>query len=292
MSVPTDCGQSMYGNPSSAECYLLITLVTSLNQALFDAYGSRMMQSFETHAKGVRLVVVFEGPMKTSVPLAGASFKTIPFKSPDWERFFKFFGRLYEANGIRLREFPQPNGGVLLRPEVSFRYDLVRFSFKIFAIEIARAILTESDAFAWIDADVICLKDFTEEDLEPFFPHGSEIMSYLGRSKFPPDRPYSECGFLAFNPKSGQTGKFLDRMKSMYVTGEAFSKDEWHDSFLWDEVRREFETTGHIFKNISGSADVLEHPFVNCGLGKIFDHLKGPQRKKLGRSLPQDYRSL
>ena len=62
-------------------------------------------------------------------------------------------------------------------------------------------------------------------------------------------------------------------------------KKEWHDSWIWDEVRKEFEVQGVHFKNISGNAVHLEHPFINCGLGEYFDHLKGPERKKIGKSM-------
>ncbi len=78
-------------------------------------------------------------------------------------------------------------------------------------------------------------------------------------------------------------------MKALYLTGEAFRFQEWHDSWLWDEVRKEFEAKGFAFKNISGKAAHLEHPFINCGLGVYFDHLKGPQRKQAGKSFDQDY---
>ncbi len=171
----------------------------------------------------------------------------------------------------------------------SYRFDLVRFSYKIFAIEAARSELTPGEAFAWIDADVLCLKPFSAADLEPFMPGPDQIMSYLGRSRFPPNAPYSECGFLGFNPRHPLLDAFLDRMMAIYATGEAFSFQEWHDSWLWDAVRKEFQATGAAFKNISGVHEVLEHPFVNCGLGTYFDHLKGPGRKKAGRSAADDY---
>ena len=43
------------------------------------------------------------------------------------------------------------------------------------------------------------------------------------------------------------------------------------------------------FKNISGLYTNTEHPFVNCGLGEYFDHLKGDDRKKNGKSFEDDY---
>jgi hypothetical protein len=78
-------------------------------------------------------------------------------------------------------------------------------------------------------------------------------------------------------------------MKALYLPGEAFRFLHWHDSWLWDEVRKEYEAKGFAFKNLSGSFSHLEHPFIKCGLGVYFDHLKGPERKKAGKSSDQDY---
>ena len=37
----------------------------------------------------------------------------------------------------------------------------------------------------------------------------------------------------------------------IYETGEIFSLDEWHDSFIWDHVRKEFTNQKNgFFKNI------------------------------------------
>ena len=165
----------------------------------------------------------------------------------------------------------------------------MRFSFKIFSLLAARAHFGQDRAFAWLDADMRCLKGFTAADLDVFMPHGDEIMSYLGRSHYPQPEPYSECGFLGFNPAHDQTSPYLERMESLYLTGEIFSISQWHDSWLWDHVRKEFESEGHGFKNLSGEMMKEDHPFINCGLGAFFDHLKGPQRKKAGRSFDSDY---
>ena len=56
-------------------------------------------------------------------------------------------------------------------------------------------------------------------------------------------------------------------------------------------MRYEFEEYKKTnFKNISGKGFELEHPFINCGLEEFFDHLKGPNRKKEGRSFLDDYK--
>lgn len=266
----------------------MTTLITSLNARLLGQYGSRMLQGFEKFSRDVDLIVVFEGDKPADLPWRQGPVRILELRSEEFNRFRQFFGRLYEANGLKIVRKQQADGRVVLKPVWDYRFNLMRFAFKIFSIDLARVGLGAEEWFAWIDADVTCLKSFSSAELQPFFPDHDQVMSYLGRTHFPPERPYSECGFLGFNPNHPRLNAFLQRMKALYMTGEAFRFQEWHDSWLWDEVRREFEASGCVFKNISGAATHLEHPFVNCGLGEYFDHLKGPSRKQAGKSSEED----
>lgn len=262
----------------------MINLITSVNPALYEQYGRQMVAGFETFsADDVRLIVVFEGAMPADADRHGDRCVFVPFVSADHQRFVKYFGHLYEANGLRLTQVETPKG-ISLTAEKQYLFDAVRFSFKLFAIEIGWSKIPEGSGFAWIDADVRCLKRFSHADLKPFLPGPNDLMSYLGRDKF-----FSECGFLGFNPGHPRIRDFFARMRTLYLTGEIFSLEQWHDSWLWDVVRREFEQEGTSFRNISGAASGTPHPFINSGLGQFFDHLKGPTRKVLGRSQKEDY---
>jgi hypothetical protein len=64
-----------------------------------------------------------------------------------------------------------------------------------------------------------------------------------------------------------------------------FKQDEWHDSFIFDVVRKqlvlnELDWSGHL---ITGEG----HPLINSEWGAYLDHLKG-SRKKYGKSLAAD----
>jgi hypothetical protein len=62
--------------------------------------------------------------------------------------------------------------------------------------------------------------------------------------------------------------------------------EEWHDSFVFEEVRKKVQAKfdGFPYYNISGNLINGEgHPFINSDLGKYFDHLKG-DRKDIGKS--------
>ena len=265
--------------------------VTSMNKTIFEKYGKRFIDEFLRYkSDDIALVIVFEGDL----PDYDRSAKGVEFLKLSRSRhpeFLSYFGHLYEANGVKIRQQKKPNGEVTTKLERDFKFDAKRFSFKIFSLMLARKHIKSDSAFAWIDADMRVLKSFSIADIEPLMPRKNELMSYLGRTSFPPDAPYSECGFLGFNPHHPKTDSYLERMQALYLTGEFFTKKQWHDSWLWDEVRQEFEKAKVKFRNISGKAENLEHPFINTALGKFFDHLKGPSRKQKGKSFDTDYKN-
>jgi hypothetical protein len=242
-----------------------------------------MINEFSSMSDGsVRLCVVFEG----SPPKVGLKHvELVQFSHPGHDLFSRKFGRLQEPRGLRI-EFVSPTQ---LNIAPDFRFDAFRFSFKIFSILQAIELFRPDSHYAWLDADVRCLRPLSSKGLVEFFPADDEVMSYLGRLKFPLTGAYSECGFLGFNARCSRVSAFLSRMADVYVSGEIFSHREWHDSWIWDQVRLEFERNGDKFKNISGIAENTHHPFINSRLGEFFDHLKGPKRKVAGRSMDTDY---
>lgn len=268
----------------------MVTLVTSLNKRLYEQYGRAMIGSFEACSSDVKLIVVFEGEQPADLAQTGRSHTVTPIESDDYHRFHARFDNDPKANG-KFTAQVEKNGQMVTVPAVSYRFDLVQYSFKIFALETARTLMAADEPFGWLDADVLCLRPFSSADLLPLFPAADELMSYVGRTHFPPRGPHSECGFLGFNPSHPRTTAFLERMKALYMTGEAMTLREWHDSWLWDEVRREFEKDGVRFKDLSGPHAALDHPFIHTGLGQFFDHLKGPARKAAGRSSSADYQA-
>ena len=260
-------------------------MITSFNEILFEEYGKRMVEEFSEKSDGtVSLAVIFEGKKFPNLSLKNIAFTC--FNHPGHQDFIRKFAHLHEARGLRINL--TSNNQINISQD--YKFDAVRFSFKIFSLLQALEIFRPSGCFAWLDADVRCLKEFGSRDLLRFFPGDNQLMSYLGRDNFPPDSPYSECGFLGFNSKHPMTLKFLGRMAEIYQNGEIFSQEQWHDSWIWDQTRIEFESRMVEFKNISGAASSTEHPFINTDLGIFFDHLKGPKRKEMGQSLTQDYK--
>jgi hypothetical protein len=259
-------------------------VITSFNESLLKQYGKRMVQEFSEKSDGtVKLVVIYEGDSLPEIYLKNIEF--VRFNHMGHHEFIRKFGHLQEARGVRISYLP--NGQLYLSHD--FRFDAVRFSFKIFSLLQALELFKSVDYFAWLDADVRCLKNFSKDELLQFFPHDNQLMSYLGRTKFPPTGAYSECGFLGFNNLHPLTYEFLNKVADTYKNGEIFAHKQWHDSWIWDQIRHVFENRNVDFKNISGDAVSTDHPFINSSLGIFFDHLKGPERKKIGHSFAEDY---
>jgi hypothetical protein len=242
-----------------------------------------MVQTYLNNVRDVPLFVIAEGPIKLSALPETDGSLTLVTESARAIEFRRRFSKLNEANGFKIIRRGADSPPELIK---NYRWDAVRFSHKVFAVELASTLpqCLDADVLFWIDADVITRRPLTSQDLCIFAPGGDVLMSYLGRT-----HKYSECGFMGFNLKLSSTVEYISTVASLYSTGEIFSLDEYHDSYVWDHVRLSFEAAGKNFLNLSGPVSHTSHPFVNTGLGLYFDHLKGEERKKRGRSFDEDY---
>ena len=260
-------------------------IITSFNENLLNQYGERMVQEFSEKSDGsVKLAVIYEAQDLPKINLKNIEF--VKFNHAGHHEFMQKFGHLHEANGLRLNFLPDGQVSSIYH---DFKFDAVKFSFKIFSLLQALEQFKPVDYFAWLDADIRCLKNFSKSELLPFFPHENQLMSYLGRTNTPITGAYSECGFLGFNNQHPLVYDFLNGVANTYQNGEIFAHEQWHDSWIWDQIRHVFENRNIEFRNISGVAASTDHPFINTDLGKFFDHLKGPERKKSGHSFEEDY---
>ena len=262
-----------------------ISFVSTMNQKLFDDYGKRFIFEFVDKASDdINLYIIFEGECPNEIINLKNNLIVKPLLNKKHSKFLKFFGNLHEARGLRVKFFEE-NGIKKINVVNNFKFDAIRFSFKPFSIlQVLEYISNECKYLIWSDSDIRCKKQFNIDSLINFLPNSDELMTYLGRKN-----NYSECGFLGFNLHHAEFTNFINRMTDIYVTGEIFSLNEWHDSWIWDYVRLEFEKKKTKFKNISNKGFNHEHPYINSGLGEIFDHLKGPTRKKNGWSQEKDY---
>ena len=154
--------------------------------------------------------------------------------------------------------------------------DGVRFCYKVYAYTHAIMNYQDLDGIIGIDADSVFYKKIDEDWIKKHIHRDNCMMTYLGRPN------YSECGFLYFNMKHPDILPYANRMKSLYDTDGIYNLKEQHDSFIWDYVRKEFESRGT--KNYNIGDGKMGHVQARSILGTVYDHTKGPRRKAAGKS--------
>lgn len=250
-------------------------VVTTFNESGYNRYAQKMLQTFiETWPKEVELLVYAEQcDVKESADnvqvfdLAQASPELVKFKAK-WKNDPRANGDV-SADPVRNQRKDAGKG---------FKWDAVRFSHKVYAVAAA-AKKTKADWLIWMDADMICHSPIGIEFLDSKFQGD---LAFLGRKG-----KYSECGLYGINLKTHKGREFLIRFQNAYDTGSIFSLPEWHDSYVFDHIRKitkavETDWSSHL---ITGEG----HPLINTEWGAYLDHLKG-NRKDLGRSKDKDMR--
>jgi hypothetical protein len=261
-------------------------VVTTFHENGMKLYGQRMIDSFSTN-------------WPKEIPLYVYAEKCVP-NAPDSRVIIKDADSVCElANFKRTwKDVPKANGDVSKDPIRSkrrdsgkgFKWDAVRFSHKVYAIfDCARN--TDADVLIWMDADMICHSPINISRIVSLIPSHIDI-GYLGRKD-----KFSECGLYSLNLRSQGVKDFLTEFQRVYDQAEngIFLLDEWHDSFVFDVVRKKFPS----LKNLSWSENLPDlratknntkgegHPLINSEWGAYLDHLKG-DRKKFGKSKKED----
>ena len=169
--------------------------------------------------------------------------------------------------------------------EYQYRTDAVRFAHKVFALtQCGLSLMNQADVLFWVDADTVTLRDIPAEFLETMLP-ADVYTSYLGRV-----HTYSECGFVGYNLAHESNKEFMSFWRQLYLDDSLFQLPEWHDSFVYDLIRKTFEDKGKFTSfDIAAADPPSNHPFINSVLGKYMDHLKGDERKAAGESFEDDF---
>ena len=250
------------------------TVITTFNADGYAKYGQRMIQTFLQNWP-VNLVVYAEG---CSVQETAPNLEVRDIAIVDNLTAFK----------RQWQNVPKANGDVSADPIRSkrkdagkgFKWDAVRFAHKVYSI-FHCAKNTNTDWLIWMDADTVCHSPITHDDLLRLCPATTDLCFLGRRSKF------SECGLYAMNLRSPRTINFLAQFQKYYDQAEhgIFTLDEWHDSFVFDAVRKQ-----HPLAELDWSSHLITgegHPLINSDWGAYLDHLKG-KRKTTGRSPATD----
>lgn len=262
-------------------------VVTTFHEAGLKQYAQRMINTFcECWPTEIQLYLYPEN----CDPIVADSSRVTIKKLETVEDLMNF--------KEKWKNVPKANGDVSADPIRSkrrdsgkgFKWDAVRFAHKVYAIfDCARN--TDADILIWMDADTICHNSITIEQIQRLIPEQYDIC-YLGRQG-----KFSECGLYTMNLRHKNTKKFLAEFQRVYDDAEngIFQMDEWHDSFVFDQVRNRIYKLNQLnwSANLSdlrprrGNSPGEGHPLINSEWGAYLDHLKG-ERKNLGTSKRED----
>lgn len=256
------------------------TIVTSFNSNGLISYGQTMIDSFDHYwPKSVQLVVYAENclPVTASQRIV---VKDLLASSPDLVAFKQRHANNPMANGLVAKDTGVPF------KDNAFKWDAVRFSHKVFAV-IDACKNIDSDWVIWLDADTKTFDTVPDSFLTSICDKRA-LACYLGRR----EKYHSECGWVAYNRCHVELQKFINAWRDLYVSDRLFTLKEYHDSFVFDELRKQWQAEHQTyFHNLTPvmSGKGPGHPFIASALGQYMDHMKGAKRKALGHSLPDDY---
>jgi predicted O-methyltransferase YrrM len=237
-----------------------VTAITTFNRKGLEQYGRSAISSFLQHwPSEVDLVVYSEGfdlePAQRirSISLNEAAPRLVTFKN----HYSK-----------------QPMAAGHTKTGYDYNFDAVRFAHKMFAMFAAAGTL-ETDYLVWLDGDVVTQADVPES----FIPRIMQgvFAAYLGRKGM-----HSETGFLCFDLRHPEAKPFFETMERIYLTGELFKLNAWHDCEVFDVTRTVFEAQGKIrTRDLSADLETLD-PFSESCLSAYMSHFKGQPKTEDG----------
>lgn len=263
-----------------------ISVVTTFNEKGYELYGRRLITSF-----------LKNWPMEVNLYVFAEGF-TVENEIYQMDTFLQL--RVFNMNGygkcVGLQEFKErwadkPIAIGKHPDKLGYRYNAVRFAHKVYSIFHMKDLMTStpaqySDVLYWMDGDTVCHSPLDLKTLDNMFPPGYHL-AFLGR-----DRKFTECGLYAMRMNNPYTLKFLDEFRKAYDNDEIFQMKEWHDSFVFDEIKNRIKKQYPEWQWLDwseGNARHSLHPLINSKWGAFLDHLKGDDRKQMGRSKPSDF---
>ena len=246
-------------------------VVTTFNEQGLADYGARFLAAFDRHWPAEVTLYAYHEGRCPDLQSPRIIYQDLEKTCPDLVAFKQ---RHQADEKVR---------GTLADGDYGYRMDAVRFAHKVFAL-IHCALSIDADVLFWLDADTVTFADVPLSLLDQALPEDA-YTSYLGRP-----HTYSECGFVGYALNHPRHQEFMAFWQQLYLDDSLFELPEWHDSFVYDVIRKTFEEKLADFQsyNIAGRDAPSDHPFINSVLGQYMDHLKGDTRKDDGRSFKDD----
>lgn len=153
-----------------------------------------------------------------------------------------------------------------------FRWDGIRFAYKSYVMCHASKDYT-ADILIWLDADTEIIRKVDQDYLMKFLDPTS-FVGYLGRKGAP------ETGFLIFNMRHSGARAFFDKFEWYYNSDELYKLDQFHDAWVFQELKNEMSDSGIIKATSITPEGALKHPF-NATFKDYMVHYKGDNKGKI-----------
>jgi len=250
-------------------------IITSFSQKGYHDYGKRFIETFLEFWKDETLRVYYEHGIPTSAP---RDERVEYVDLYQFQQFTAFESIIADSDPLFRGIMRAPDG----RDMYNFRFDVMRFYRKAFCIYHATTDGDVPDRVAWVDADVYLHNNMPDNFLHSLLADNVYI-AHLQR-----EWSYTESGFLAFNTKHPIHQTFIELYMGTYFNGAFKLLGEWHDCYVLDYVIKllnvpRVNMTTHEKSN---------HPFNDSILGRFMDHMKGPERKKQGKSHEHELKQI
>jgi len=258
--------------------YMKYAVITTFHQPGLTQYAQTMIDTFEEYWPDTVDLYCYAEDCKPITTKPNVHVLDLHEQSPDLVQFKNKYKDVPWANGMEMKETGWPF------ETNNFKWDAVRFSNKVFTV-IDAVRNTPADWVIWLDADSKTHSPVTLEFLQRVCP-SNHFVSYLGRRA----KYHSECGWVAYNVRHRDADQFVTDWRNLYMSGSLFDLKEYHDSYVFDVLRKQYQERGTPFYNLSPELPGKGpgHPFIASELGTVMDHMKGARRKELGHSLPDD----
>jgi len=252
------------------------TVITSFHEEGLKQYGQRMIRSFERYWPAEVDLIVCAENCQPQITRNNSRMYDLMQVSNNCRAFVERHRNNPLAHG-------QAGPSEVWNPRKAFRWNAVRFAYKVFSVALCADNLS-TGWMIWLDADTHTHSPVPVDWLSRVCPD-SAMISYLGRG----EKYHSECGWVAYNLDHPETRNFIRDFVGMYNTDRIFDEREWHDSYIWDVIRKQYQPNNNFF-NLNPSWNdkgLAGHPFINSELGLYMDHVKG-DRKTYGHSKPKE----
>lgn len=225
-------------------------VITTCHKAGFEQYGHRWCEAIDNWPTGTEFVMYGEG-----------------------------FGEMNRCEDLpRLAAFKKSQQRYRAP---SWRYDIVRFSNKVFAAY--DAFYNHDGIGVWLDADAVTFAKIPDCYIEEQL--GDAFFAHFKRADW-----YTETGLWIMNCAHPETKPFLDTWVEWFESGAFAKLHEWHDCTTLDATLKLFLKDGRITtRSLSGEFERAMHPMAKADIAKYIDHCKG-NRKADGFSPENEHR--